>query len=68
MDAKAVFDTLRDIINIFPCNLKEPLSINAAILEGVFSEYDSIHSKSLYYLPYTLEKTRSIVHSNFEAK
>ncbi len=53
MDAKAVFDTL---------------SINAAILEGVFLEYHSIHSKSLYYLPYTLEKTRSIVHSNFEAK
>ena len=61
MDAEAVFANARDSLRFFPFNLEEPVMMTTNELKEVFSLYDSIIAKPIYFLPYELDGVRSIV-------
>ena len=61
MDADAVFTSTRDSLRFFPFNLEEPLIMTAEDIKEMFSEYDSIISDPIYFLPYELDGVRRIV-------
>ena len=61
MDADAVFTSTRDSLRFFPFNLEEPLIMTAEDIKEMFSEYDSIISNPIYFLPYELDGVRRIV-------
>ena len=52
MDAESVFLHFRDSINFSYYNLKEYTKMNVEILKEEFSNYDSIISSPVYFLPY----------------
>ena len=61
LDAKGVFTNTRDSLRFFPFNSKTSVMLTVDNLKEMFSSYDSIVSKPIYYLPYDLEGVRSIV-------
>ena len=52
MDAESVFLHFRDSIKFSYYNLKEYTKMNVEILKEEFSNYDSIISSPVYFLPY----------------
>ena len=61
MDAEGVFTNTRNSFRFFPFNSKTSVMLTVDNLKEMFSSYDSIISKPVYYLPYDLEGVRSIV-------
>ena len=61
LDAEGVFTNTRDSLRFFPFNSKTSVMLTVDNLKEMFSSYDSIISKPIYYLPYDLEGVRSIV-------
>ena len=61
LDAEGVFTNTRDSLRFFPFNSKTSVMLTVDNLKEMFSSYDSIVSKPIYYLPYDLEGVRSIV-------
>jgi hypothetical protein len=52
MDAESVFLHFRDSINFSYFNFKEYTKMNVEMLKEEFSNYDSIISSPVYFLPY----------------
>ena len=61
MDAEAVFANTRDSLRFFPFNSEEPVMMTSDDVKEMFSQYDSIISDPIYFLPYKLDGVRSIV-------
>mgnify|MGYP006086929875 CR=1 FL=1 len=61
MDAEAVFLNTRDTVRFFPYNAEKPVMMTVKVQKEMFSLYDSIISKPVYFLPYELEGVRSLV-------
>ena len=61
LDAEGVFTNTIDSLRFFPFNSKTSVMLTVDNLKEMFSSYDSIISKPIYYLPYDLEGVRSIV-------
>lgn len=61
MDAEAVFSNTRDTVRFFPFNAEKPVMMTVKDQKEMFSLYDSIVSKPVYFLPYELEGVRSLV-------
>ena len=61
MDAEAVFANTRDSLRFFPFNSEEPVMMTSDDVKEIFSQYDSIISEPIYFLPYELDGVRSIV-------
>ena len=61
MDAEAVFANTRDSLRFFPFNSEEPVMMTSNDLKEMFSQYDSIISDPIYFLPYELDGVRRIV-------
>ena len=61
MDAEAVFLNTRDTIRFFPFNAEKPVMMTVKDQKEMFSLYDSIISKPVYFIPYELEGVRSLV-------
>ena len=61
MDAEGVFANTRDSLRFFPFNSEEPVIMTSNDVKEMFSQYDSIISDPIYFLPYELDGVRSIV-------
>ena len=61
MDAEAVFANTRDSLRFFPFNSEEPVIMTSNDVKEMFSQYDSIISDPIYFLPYELDGVRSLV-------
>lgn len=61
MDAEGVFANTRDSLRFFPFNSEEPVIMTSNDLKEMFSQYDSIISDPIYFLPYELDGVRSLV-------
>ena len=61
MDAEAVFANTRDSLRFFPFNSEEPVIMTSNDVKEMFSQYDSIISDPIYFLPYKLDGVRSLV-------
>ena len=61
MDAEAVFANTRDSLRFFPFNSEEPVIVTSNDVKEMFSQYDSIISDPIYFLPYELDGVRSLV-------
>ena len=61
MDAEAVFANTRDSLRFFPFNSEEPVMMTSDDVKEMFSQYDSIISDPIYFLPYELDGVRSLV-------
>ena len=61
MDAEGVFANTRDSLRFFPFNSEEPVMMTSNDLKELFSQYDSIISEPIYFLPYELDGVRKIV-------
>ena len=61
MDAEGVFANTRDSLRFFPFNSEEPVMMTSNDLKEMFSQYDSIISDPIYFLPYELDGVRSLV-------
>ena len=61
MDAEAVFANTRDSLRFFPFNSEEPVMMTSNDVKEMFSQYDSIISDPIYFLPYELDGVRSLV-------
>ncbi|MDG1044748.1 MAG: hypothetical protein P8O88_07655 [Flavobacteriaceae bacterium] len=61
MDAEGVFANTRDSLRFFPFNLEEPVIMTSNDVKEMFSQYDSIISDPIYFLPYELDGVRSLV-------
>ena len=61
MDAEAVFLNTRDTVRFFPFNSEKPVMMTVKDQKEMFSLYDSIISKPVFFLPYELEGVRSLV-------
>ena len=61
MDAEAVFLNTRDTVRFFPFNAEKPVMMTVTDQKEMFSLYDSIISKPVYFLPYELDGIRSLV-------
>ena len=61
MDAEGVFLNLKDTVRFFPFNAEKPVMMTVKDQKEMFSLYDSIISKPVYFLPYELEGVRSLV-------
>lgn len=61
MDAEAIFKATRDTVRFFPYNLEKPVMMTITDQKNMFTQYDSIISKPVFFLPYELEGVRSIV-------
>lgn len=61
MDAAAIFKNTRDTLRFFPHNLEQPVMITINEQQEMFSQYDSIISKPIYFLPYELDGVRNLV-------
>ena len=61
MDAEAVFLNTRDTVRFFPFNAEKPVMMTVKEQKDMFSLYDSIISKPVYFIPYELEGVRSLV-------
>ena len=61
MDAEAVFLNTRDTVRFFPFNAEKPVMMTVTDQKEMFSLYDSIISKPVYFIPYELDGVRSLV-------
>ncbi|MDB4033259.1 hypothetical protein N9468_02685 [Flavobacteriaceae bacterium] len=61
MDAEGVFANTRDSLRFFPFNSEEPVVMTSNDVKEMFSQYDSIISDPIYFLPYELDGVRSLV-------
>ncbi|MCG5643644.1 hypothetical protein MCN98_02705 [Flavobacteriaceae bacterium LSUCC0859] len=61
MYAEGVFANTRDSLRFFPFNSEEPVMMTSNDLKEMFSQYDSIISDPIYFLPYELDGVRKIV-------
>ena len=61
MDAEGVFANTRDSLRFFPFNSEEPVIMTSNDVKEMFSQYDSIISDPIYFLPYELDGVRRIV-------
>ena len=61
MDAEGVFANTRDSLRFFPFNSEEPVIMTSNDVKEMFSQYDSIISDPIYFLPYELDGVRSLV-------
>ena len=61
MNAEAVFLNTRDTVRFFPYNAEKPVMMTVKDQKEMFSLYDSIISKPVYFLPYELDGIRSLV-------
>jgi|TARA_B110000037_G_scaffold213473_1_gene267994 hypothetical protein len=61
MDAEGVFANTRDSLRFFPFNSEEPVIMTSNDVKEMFSQYDSIISDPIYFLPYKLDGVRSLV-------
>jgi len=61
MDAEAVFANTRDSLRFFPFNSEEPVIMTSNDVKEMFSQYDSIISDPIYFLPYELDGVRSLL-------
>jgi len=61
MDAEAVFANTQDSLRFFPFNSEEPVIMTSNDVKEMFSQYDSIISDPIYFLPYELDGVRSLV-------
>jgi hypothetical protein len=61
MDADEVFKNVRDTVRFFPYNAEKPVIMTIDDQREMFSLYDSIISKPVYFLPYELEGVRTLV-------
>ncbi len=61
MDAEAVFLNAKDTVRFFPFNAEKPVMMTVEDQKEMFSLYDSIVSKPVYFVPYELEGVRSLV-------
>ena len=61
MDADEVFKNVRDTVRFFPYNAEKPVMMTIDNQRDMFSLYDSIISKPVYFLPYELEGVRTLV-------
>ncbi len=61
MDAEGVFANTRDSLRFFPYNSEEPVIMTSNDVKEMFSQYDSIISDPIYFLPYELDGVRSLV-------
>ena len=61
MYAEGVFANTRDSLRFFPFNSEEPVMMTSNDLKELFSQYDSIISEPIYFLPYELDGVRKIV-------
>jgi len=61
MDAEAIFLNTRDTVRFFPFNAEKPVMMTVKDQKDMFSLYDSIISKPVYFLPYELDGVRSLV-------
>ncbi|MFY9456198.1 MAG: hypothetical protein WAP40_03060 [Flavobacteriaceae bacterium] len=61
MNAEAVFANTRDSLRFFPFNSEEPVIMTSNDVKEMFSQYDSIISDPIYFLPYKLDGVRSLV-------
>jgi hypothetical protein len=61
MNAEAVFENTRDTVRFFSYNLEKPVMMTVKEQKDMFSLYDSIISKPVYFLPYEQEGVRSFV-------
>ena len=61
MDAEGVFLNLKDTVRFFPFNAEKPVMMTVKDQKEMFSLYDSIISKPVYFFPYELEGVRSLV-------
>ena len=55
MNVETIFNLSKDSIKVFLHNMEKPMYINRALLTQMFSNYDSIQSKPVYFLPYQIE-------------
>ena len=55
MNVETIFNLSKDSIKVFLHNMKEPMYMNRALLTQMFSNYDSIQAKPVYFLPYQIE-------------
>lgn len=61
MYAEGVFANTRDSLRFFPFNSEESVMMTSNDLKEMFSQYDSIISDPIYFLPYELDGVRKIV-------
>ena len=61
MDAEGVFANTRDSLRFFPFNSEDPVIMTSNDVKEMFSQYDSIISDPIYFLPYELDGVRSLV-------
>lgn len=61
MDAAAVFKNTRDTVRFFPHNAEKAVMMTINDQVEMFSQYDSIISKPVYFLPYELDGVRTLV-------
>jgi len=61
MDAEGVFANTRDSLRFFPFNSEEPVIMTSNDVKEMFSQYDSIISDPIYFLPFELDGVRSLV-------
>ena len=61
MDAEGVFANTRDSLRFFPFNSEEPVIMTSNDVKEMFSQYDSIISDPIYFLPCELDGVRSLV-------
>lgn len=61
MDAEGVFANTQDSLRFFPFNSEEPVIMTSNDVKEMFSQYDSIISDPIYFLPYELDGVRSLV-------
>ena len=61
MDAEGVFANTRDSLRFFPFNSEEPVIMTSNDVKEMSSQYDSIISDPIYFLPYELDGVRSLV-------
>ena len=55
MNVETIFNLSKDSIKVFLHNMEEPMYMNRALLAQMFSNYDSIQAKPVYFLPYQIE-------------
>ena len=55
MNVETIFNLSKDSIKVFLHNMEEPMYMNRALLTQMFSKYDSIQAKPVYFLPYQIE-------------
>jgi hypothetical protein len=55
MNVETIFNLSQDSVKVFLHNLETPMYMNRTLLTQMFSQYDSIQAKPLYFLPYQIE-------------